>query len=197
MLALCPALSPTPSPAHNRGFALLESLISIVLLATAGLGMAAMNAASLRYQHSAHSTHKAAGLLADVAERMQATQAQAVLGGFDTPLNFNTPAPAPSVDCIFNPCTEAQIAQFELQAWRQRVRNTLPDGAASLSFSPGIVTSSVPVHGAYRITLVWRDVANNNPNASLLPGENDAACSAVAGLPAMQRARCITTTVGL
>lgn len=105
-------------PQPQRGFSLLEVLVSIVILSIALLGLAGMMLSTLKSNHSAYQRSQATWLAYDIIDRMRATQ-----GGnaYDIALG----AAAPSGDSL-------SIVQQDLSDWKRALGATLPAGDGSV-----------------------------------------------------------------
>lgn len=137
------------------GVSLIEVLIAIVIASIGLLALAGVNASSIRYAKMSQYRGTATMLANDIAERMRANSLGfASYGlGSDFSTQASTPA-APSPLCnTYDPsiCTAAQVAAVDLQSWRVRLRNQLPQGSAYIT----ILNAQV----AADLWIVWRDPA--------------------------------------
>ena len=153
---------------HQRGFTLIEVLISIVILSIGLLGIAGMQATSMQNNHLAFVKTQAAVMAADMADRIRANSEAAAD-------YVSTTSDAPDdPGCIRSAagCTPAQLAQYDLYEWNQqftRDKPALPGGRA-------IITRTVDADvTTMAVTLFWQE---NNPNdierAQCLPNDNNA-----------------------
>lgn len=142
---------------RQAGFTLIEILVTIVILSIGLLGIAGMQASSLRNNHAAYTKTQAANLAMDMADRIRANPgARAEYVGFDT--GANVPA---DPGCIGTGCTAEQLADFDMRQWSIPILGTngttvtettkpaLPDGRGMIGID----------NGRYVITLVWREPA--------------------------------------
>lgn len=141
------------SASHNRvpigkrqcGFTLLEILIAIVLLGVGLLGLAGLQAVSLRNNHSAYLRSQATMLAYEIIDRMRTNRVSAQAGRYDIALGpYSGPAPQ---DCTAVSCDGTQLAAYELQDWKQRLPRYLPSGDGSIARLGQVFT----------ITLQWTD----------------------------------------
>ena len=136
-------------PRHRlRGLALLEVLISMLLIALWLASSAGMQAAMIRLQKGADLRQRGITLAGDLAERMQANPVAARAGNY---VLAALPAPAASVDCLATPCTPDQLAAWDLAQWSGTLKSALvlDDVSVSLDNSAGLAT--------YTIRISWRE----------------------------------------
>lgn len=124
----------------NTGFTLIEVLIAMLVLAVGLLGLAALQASSLRNAQSAYNRSIATELAYDMVDRMRANipgKATYIIG------------PATQiVNCVNTiGCTTAQMAKNDLYEWNLAVNTNLPSGASSVTV----------VANVYTITMSWDD----------------------------------------
>lgn len=141
-----------PVPRSARGFTLIEVLIAVVILSVGLLGLAGLQATSLRNNHSAYLRSQATTLAYDIIDRMRTnkTVAQGVPGGYALALTASPPAPPTPPACLGAPCDSAQLATFDLNNWIQSIITVLPLGAG------GVVT----VGNVVTVTVAWDDNRN-------------------------------------
>jgi type IV pilus assembly protein PilV len=152
------------------GFTLLEVLVAIVVLAFGLLGLAGLQAASLRNNHSAYLRSQATLLAYDMADRMRANPEAAKNG------DYNTAAPANNAQCFTTGgCTFTQMAQQDKFEWAAAVATAMPSGQAIVCLD----STSDPESGAdtptfadpkcdntgtvYAVKIWWNDDRSNTP----------------------------------
>lgn len=128
-----------PRVRHQRGLSLLEVLVAIVILSLGLLGMAGLQAASLRTSQGSFYRAQAAQYADDMAERMRANLGQARNYG----LALADAAP-----------TGTSVRDRDLADWLAKLRN-LPagDGAVAIDLANNLVT----------ITVQWDDTRAGGP----------------------------------
>lgn len=145
---------------RSDGFTLIEVLVSVVILSIGLLGIAGLQANSLRNNHGAFVKTQAANLAADMADRIRANPDENYI--FDTE---NAPAD-PGCITTAEGCDTAQLAQYDQFQWSEQftrdTKQILPGGQ-------GFVTSPAP--SQFTVTVAWQDVGNN--------GLNRATCNAI------------------
>ena len=130
----------------NRGFTLLEVLISVFLIALALLGSAALQAYSVKVTQGSQFRAQAVVLGMDLAERIEANNTAAVAGGYVATL----PSSASVTDCIASPCSASQLAIYDLDQLQQNLARQLPGATASITR-----TGAGPF--VYTIQISWRE----------------------------------------
>ncbi|MFN2308477.1 MAG: type IV pilus modification protein PilV [Gammaproteobacteria bacterium] len=122
-----------PGQAHGahraRGVSLIEILITVLVLAIGLLGLAGLQATSLRNNQGAYTRTQATYLAYEIADAMRANITVARAGGYN--LGFGD-APA-----------GGGIVGDDLTAWRDRVIALLPGGEGAISQAGNIFTISV------------------------------------------------------
>lgn len=149
---------------QQNGFSMIEILITLVIVATALLGTAGLQAYAMKTNLGGQFRNQAVFLANDIAERIEANKIQAVtVPGYNS---AGVGGAAGNCDVAGTPpCTPAQMAQFDLIQWQAAVAQ-LPQGV-------GTVTQTVAGNPAtYTIVVTWIDRATN---------QNYAAGSAVNG----------------
>ncbi|MGH8645915.1 MAG: type IV pilus modification protein PilV [Gammaproteobacteria bacterium] len=134
-------------PRSAQGFTLLEVLVAVLVLSLGLLGLAALQSAGLRQNHSAYHRSQATLLAYDIIDRMRANKVTAEADGYVL-AKTSTP-PSFTVDCITTSCLSgADLAAFELNDWIGRISQTLPMGQGEVApLAAGIVT----------VTVAWDD----------------------------------------
>lgn len=148
----------------NTGFTLIEVLIAMVILAVGLLGLAGLQATSLRNNQSAYNRSQATQLAYDIADRMRANVSAAnnYVGTFMAPS-----AATAQADCstVSTTCTPAKMAQNDLFQWNAAVSTTLPSGAGTIAQAGTVFT----------VTINWDDNRDGDVdgNGSGLVGDID------------------------
>ncbi|MBN1238034.1 MAG: type IV pilus modification protein PilV [Gammaproteobacteria bacterium] len=119
----------------SAGFTLLEVLIALLVLSLGLLGLAALQAATVEFNHEAYLRSQATNLAYDMADRMRANR-QAALNG-DYSVAFANPAPA----C--GNAGGASVAARDIAAWHGALACTLPAGNGRIQVANGTVTIEV------------------------------------------------------
>jgi len=153
----------TPRVAQ-RGFTLLEVLIALVVLSIGLLGLAALQARAMRFNHDSFVRSDATALANDIMDRIRAsaynlTGAQAedtieAYTGAAGACNDTDPAPAIS-------------AAADLGCWLAMIRRDLPGGAAAsgtIARVPGVgADNGDPSDDVYEVAIQWIDRETGAP----------------------------------
>lgn len=150
-----------------RGFSMIELLVAIVLLSVGLLGMAALQAATLRNNQSANYRTQASNLAYELVDTARSYQARdtANVRAMLTP--YATWTATCAANAASTDCTSSNALTCDRQRWANRVCRSLPNGR-------GRVVNYTPATGTLTIQICWSDdrTANNaaSPNCSN-PGE--------------------------
>jgi type IV pilus assembly protein PilV len=134
------------SPRTQRGFTLIEILVTVVLISVGLLGVAALQLTTLRANQESYARSQAGVLAADILDRMRAN-----------PMAFR----ARAYNVTFNGTgTATTRAGADLSAWQTAINSTLPgdaaDAAGQIQSDGRIVT----------ITIQWRERAEGTGAAN-------------------------------
>lgn len=142
---------------QQSGFSMLEVLITVFVLSIGLLGVAGMQATSIKLSHESHLRSQASLLAYDMADRMRANSASAINGSYDISL---TGGSAFSADCTNpnNACSADAIATVDLANWDFKLGQTFPGVQAT------IATTTVQGETIGTITLLWADTDNETPD---------------------------------
>ncbi|MCX7098887.1 MAG: type IV pilus modification protein PilV [Methylococcales bacterium] len=140
---------------RHDGFTLIEVLIATVVLSVGLLGLAALQASSLKNNQSAYNRSQAMELAGDMADKMRANISYAKSAG-----NFyisKTPTSAAAVpDCLIPPdgCSPAQMAENDLFEWNEAVTTSLP---ATFGDTPEPMCTISLNGNVFTITIKWTE----------------------------------------
>ena len=151
---LAPTL-PFKTMKKNAGFTLIEILIAMLVLAVGLLGLAGMQATSLKNNQSAYNRSRATQLAYDLADRMRAN----VIGKASyTAILPSSAAEQKVCSSVTTICTFVDMAQNDLFEWNSSLISSLPSGIGTISVLGDI----------YTIRITWDDDQDgndaNNPN---------------------------------
>ncbi|HEY2782504.1 MAG TPA: type IV pilus modification protein PilV [Steroidobacteraceae bacterium] len=119
----------------DRGFTLVEVLVSLVVLSVGLLGMAKMVMVSSHSNDSAYLRSQATALAYQALDRMRANLPLSTTNGYATALGAMpaTPAGWPNAGCMVG-CANAALAAWDVYAWKQALL-ALPSGTGSITTS--------------------------------------------------------------
>jgi type IV pilus assembly protein PilV len=108
---------------RQAGFSLIEVLISALILSIGLVGVAGLQAVSLKNNQSAYMRSQATALAYDLADRMR-TNVAAANGGFYDPALASVSATCGTI----TGCSSQQLAQNDLSEWAAALDANLPLG---------------------------------------------------------------------
>ena len=130
---------------RQRGFTLMEVLISMIVLSIGLLGLAGLQMNGLKSNNSSYQRTQASLLANEMIDRIRANRAGLLLGYYN---NFSGSTPG-DPGCIASGCTVQQIAQYDAFLWAGELSNRLPLGT-------GTVTGS-GANSIFVVTVSWDD----------------------------------------
>ena len=148
----------------QRGFSMIEVLVTLLVISLALLGTAGLQAYSMRLNQGGQLRSLAVFLAADLAERMEANKAGAVAGAYavasTTGATFLAGAGDVSTACVTGTCNAAALAAFDLSQWQNAVATSLTQSSWS------VVQTTTGNPSAYTITIGWVDRRTNTKTAA-------------------------------
>lgn len=127
---------------QQRGFTLLESLVSLIVLSVGMLGIAALYVEGLRAERTAVYRTTAVNLAADMMARIRANpQARFAYQGAGAPNNCVNQA---------NNCNAIEMAQEDVFLWNNEVGARMPAGA-----NASVLVNAAGVVDIYTISIEW------------------------------------------
>lgn len=129
---------------RQRGFSLVEVLITLVIMSVGMLGIAGLYVQSMQAGRTSMFRHHAVTLAGDVADRIRANPSAA--------LAYTAPAGADN-NCILGgiDCNPAQMAANDILLWKAQAVSTLPAGDVTIVFNNAVNPPT------YQITVSWSE----------------------------------------
>jgi type IV pilus assembly protein PilV len=156
---------------QQAGFTMMEVLVAIVIITVGLLGIAGLQALSLRSTAGAGLRTIATQLAYDMTDRMRSNAEGVGVGAYDVNAN-----PASVSSCYTSGCSFQQVAQQDLQTWLTRVQTLLPDGQAIIcrdGSDPEGGTSASPgcdndPKSPYYVKIFWKEVNDETVGAPVV-----------------------------
>lgn len=134
------SISSTQHRTQNKGFTLIEVMVALLVLSIGLLGLAALQATSLKTNHGAYTRGQAIFLAYDIMDRMRANRTEAMAQAYNR--DFNDAVPGAG----------GNLSQQDLNDWLTNfVEVLLPDGKAQINCVPDPITTSCTV------TMQWNE----------------------------------------
>ncbi len=108
----------------QRGFTLIEVLVTVVLLSIGLLGLAGLQMSGIRGGQQALASSNVYALAWDMADRIRANPSGVEAGHYDA---LVTPAAA-APNCIASGCGPDDLATLDFKEWRDALAANLTDG---------------------------------------------------------------------
>lgn len=126
---------------RQRGTTMLEVLVTIIVIALGLLGVAGLQAVSLKNNNTAYHRSQATMFAYDIIDRMRVNRASAIANDYNIAIGV-TPS-------------GATMAKTDLIAWKTNIASGLPAGDGSVS----VVKTTVSAVDYYTVTIVvqWED----------------------------------------
>lgn len=133
----------------NTGFTLIEVLVAMLVLAVGLLGLAGLQAASLKNNQSAYNRSQATQLAYDIADRMRANSTESL--GY-TSIQAENAVKKDQCTQVSASCTAVDMASNDLYEWNLAIKNSLP--STPNTPATGTITTSGNV---FTVTIRWDD----------------------------------------
>ncbi|VAW79511.1 Type IV fimbrial biogenesis protein PilV [hydrothermal vent metagenome] len=159
----------------QTGFTLVEVMVAVLVLSLGLLGLAGMQATSLKNNSVAAARGQATLLAYDMIDRMRANKTVALAGSYDNALD--TAPTSGGSDCQANnaTCDAATMAAYDLNQWKCLLGKWSSDGvcSATLNIDRGLLPDgdgSIAINGnVVAIGVQWSEVIWKDGQRQLTP----------------------------
>lgn len=142
----------------QTGYSLIEVLVALVVLGVGLLGLASLQATSLRNTDAAYRRSQAVYYAYAIIDQMRANRSAALGGNYSIDMDGSKAAQ----NCMSSACTSTQLAQRDLHQWLANLAEALPSGDGEISTS----TVSPSTGGALTrvdVTIQWHERGRDEP----------------------------------
>lgn len=136
-------------PKKQRGFTMLEVLVSMIVIAIGLLGYAGLQATALKNGNTAYLRSQATMLSHDIVERMRVNRTIALTGTYNISIGSTAGG--------------SGVAGNDLSEWKRNLRQFLPAGDGSVA-----VTGVGGAQGNVQITVQWDDDGDGIPTSFIM-----------------------------
>ncbi|WP_237060497.1 type IV pilus modification protein PilV [Microbulbifer sediminum] len=119
----------------QRGAGLIEVMVTVLILSTSLLGLAALQNRSLQYNHSAYLRSQANILAYDILDRVRINRGN--IGSYSLAITAGAP-------------TGTLLAPTDLREWRESLAGALPNGRGGITCSAANRLCTVTIQWAER-----------------------------------------------
>lgn len=127
---------------HEKGLSLIEVLVTLLITSVGLLGLAAMQARSLQFNHGAYLRSQANILAYDMADRMRLNKDDARANLYNISLSSGIPS-------------AGGIVSTDQNQWLTQIAATLPAGDGAVSCAANICT----------LTIQWREAGRDTDDS--------------------------------
>ena len=127
----------------HSGFTLLEVLIAMIILAGGLLGLAGLQATSIKNNQTAYNRSQATQLAYDMADRMRANRTYAITETNNAYAATTMPTDGVAGCLLSAGCSGVQMAQNDLFDWTQAIQSALPNGSGLIQQNGTVFTIRV------------------------------------------------------
>lgn len=167
----------------RSGFAMIEVLVTIVVIAVGALGLAGLQLSAMKFNKESAIRSKATLLTIEISDRMRANMAGLKAGSYTKDNGYTAAVAALTAlgttfpNCSATDCTSAEMAKLDLMDWRTSILAALPEGTGAI----------VPIANttfAFDIVVMWKE------KSLVDSGSTDSNCKS----PLVAGVRCVRTT---
>ncbi len=138
---------------NNRGFTLLEALIGFLILAVGMLGIASLQAISLKAGKTSVYNSVAMMKVDEMFESMRANPSTTALTAYE--VVGTSAGVGADKGCTAGTCTDAELAEEDIFWWKKNLKAGLPDSATAMVEVTDLVLPSLMRTAT--ITIAWQE----------------------------------------
>ncbi len=139
------------------GFTLIEVLVAVLVMSIGLLGLASLQATSLRFNNDSSAQTQAAIFASDMADRMRANVSRAA--------DYPGKAAAENTNCHSAAgCSPDDMAGHDIFEWQDRLGDELPAGQGAITALGG---------GLFTITVMWDEQRTGATGTNCNPDDPD------------------------
>ena len=148
--------------AGQQGIAMVEVLVSMLIIAMWLLASAGMQVGMFKLQKSADYRLKAIALATELGERMEANGVEAKAGSYALAVGATVAAPS---DCAQVACSPADLAKYDLKQWSDRVSSALIVDTVTVTLD------TTAAQKTYSISISWKEPRGRQTYSATGPTE--------------------------
>jgi len=163
----------------ESGFSMIELLVAVLVMGVGVLGITGLQVVSLQNNGSALIRGQAVQLSYEILDRIRANPLGTPAGNAYNNISL-AQAPVGATNCEAGPCSEAQMAVFDVAIWKCSLGNYNSESVCeglrnagvlpSVSELPGLPQGdgsiSVSAEGVITVTVQWQE--SNQPNVTVI-----------------------------
>ena len=147
----------------QRGFTLIEVLITLLIMSIGLLGLAGLQMTGLKLNDSAERRSQATILAYDILDRMRANRAAAEIGAYN--ISTSTTPAAASCAGSSSDCNATAMKNYDLYEWREALAQRLPGGTGEIATS-GATPPAVTIKVQWNDEKAEREAVGNRSGAA-------------------------------
>lgn len=163
---------------NQSGISLVEVLVTVLIIAIGGLGIASLQLAGLKYSAGSYGRTQAIFLADDIINRIKSNRKIALgftavegsigAGSAYEIADFTAAGAAPLVDCLVAPCNLENRAEYDISSWLEEIERALPSGQGRIRFTDEVSDDpeSDELIRHFEIGLQWRQTASTTNTTS-------------------------------
>ncbi len=146
---------------YNKGFSMVEVLVTVLVLGIGLLGLFGMQIAGVKSNQSAYFRTQASILASDIADRLRFNSDRAVAGSYDDFSTADSTETKPGCWNSASGCTENEIVTLDKAEWTELVEGG-DDTAIMLPNASGTITRGAG--NLFTIQILWDETTWDDDN---------------------------------